>query len=83
MSQTSGPFKMSPYLQTKVIYVGQKEIFSEGSDSLRELGGIEVGAKQIERVSHHWGGEIAPIVESCTLEPVSYTHLTLPTIYSV
>lgn len=59
---------MSPYLQTKVIYVGQKEIFSEGSDSLRELGGIEVGAKQIERVSHHWGGEIAPIVESCTLE---------------
>jgi len=68
LSQTSGPFKMSPYLQTKVIYVGQKEIFAEGSDSLRELGRIEVGAKQIERVSHYWGGEFAPVIASCTRE---------------
>jgi len=68
LSQTSGSFKMSPYLQTKVIYVGQKEIFEEGSDSLRELGGIEINAKQIERVSHHWGGEIEPVIQSSVRE---------------
>lgn len=63
MSETSGPFRMSPYLQTKVSYVGQKEIFSEGADSLKEIGGITVSAKQIERVSHYWGGEIGALIE--------------------
>ena len=58
---------MSPYLQTKVSYVGQKEVFSEGADSLLELSGIEVTAKQIERVCHHWGEQIAPIIEQSTL----------------
>ena len=67
MSQASGPFRVSPYLQTKLCYVGQKEVFEEGADSLRELSGIEVNPKQIERICHHWGEEIAPVVEQTTL----------------
>lgn len=58
---------MSPYLQTKVSYVGQKEVFSEGAESLLELAGIEVTAKQIERVCHHWGEQIEPILEQASL----------------
>jgi len=67
LSQPSGPFRISPYLQTKICYVGQKEIFAEGSDSLEELGGISVTAKQIERVSHYWGEEIGQIEEQAAL----------------
>lgn len=67
MSQPSGPFRISPFLQTKLCYVGQKEIFAEGQDSLKELGGITITAKQIERVSHYWGEEIGLIEEQAAM----------------
>ena len=41
-------------------------------------GQAAVAALQNEKVSHVFG-----LIGSATMETVSYTHLTLPTIYSV
>lgn len=63
-----GGFKISPYLQSKMCYVGQKEVFREGSDSIREFWGIEIAAKQIENVSHFWGEQTGKEVKKASLE---------------
>ena len=62
---------MSPYLQEKVAYSGQKEVYQEASDSLAMLAGLSVSGKQIERVCHHYGAlceaqSIEPVAASCT-----------------
>lgn len=49
-------------------YVGQKEVFREGSDSIREFLGIEIDAKQIENVSHFWGEETGEEVQQNNIE---------------
>jgi hypothetical protein len=48
-------FKMSAYLQELVCYVGQGQVFEEASEQLWKLSAVEISAKQIERVSHHYG----------------------------
>ena len=62
---------MSPYLQEKVAYSGQKEVYEEASDSLAMLAGLCVSGKQIERVCHHYGAlceaqSTEPVAASCT-----------------
>ncbi len=62
---------MSPYLQEKVAYSGQKEVYEEASDSLAMLAGLCVSGKQIERVCHHYGAlceaqSTEPVEASCT-----------------
>lgn len=64
MSLSKGPFKISPYFQTKLCYVGQKEVFEEGRADIEEFLGVEISAKQIENVSHYWGEEVGKLMES-------------------
>lgn len=46
---------MSPYLQNITVLVGQACVFEEGEQMLKELAGVEVNAKQIERLTHAYG----------------------------
>ncbi len=46
-SETPNGFQMTPYLQDQVCYIGQKEVFEEGSETLERLIGVEVSNKQI------------------------------------
>lgn len=55
-------------MQSKLCYVGQKEIFAEGSDSLEQLAGINISSKQIERVSHYWGEEVGQLEEQAAMD---------------
>ena len=62
---------MSAYLQEKLAYAGQKEVYEEASESLATLAGLSVSGKQIERVCHHYGQQIEaqstePVAASCT-----------------
>lgn len=62
---------MSAYLQEKVAYVGQKEVYEEASESLLLLAGLCVSGKQIERVCNHYGAlweaqSREPVAASCT-----------------
>lgn len=55
LSQTPNGFLMTTYLQDQVCYVGQKEAFEEGSETLLRLMGAEVSNKQIQRISEYFG----------------------------
>jgi hypothetical protein len=48
-------FRMTSYLQEQVSYLGQKETFEEGSETLKRLTGVEVSNMQIQRVSEYYG----------------------------
>ena len=68
MSRGKGGFKISPYLQTKMCYVGQKEVFREGCESLLELMDLSISAKQIENVCHYWGEDLGILMEEKEME---------------
>ena len=55
MGQYDSPFGISAYLQEKLVYLGQKEVYEEASATVEHLMDLEVCAKQIERLCHHWG----------------------------
>ncbi len=48
-------FSQSAYLQEQVVLLGQACVFAEGELLLEKLSGIQVSAKQIERLTHHYG----------------------------
>jgi hypothetical protein len=60
----------SPGVQRMVASVGATVSFEEGSTLLRELAGVEVNAKQVERVAEGLGAEIAER-ERQAAEPLS------------
>lgn len=55
MSNCAYGFQMSRYLQERACYVGQSQVYEESSEQLKELLGVEISGKQIERVCHCYG----------------------------
>jgi len=46
---------MSCYLQDRICYVAQSQVYEESRETLQEMLGVDVCEKQIERVSHCYG----------------------------
>lgn len=61
LTLSGGPFQSSPYLQELMCYVGTELVFENASAMLTKTKGIEINAKQIERVCHHYGERIEEI----------------------
>ena len=79
---------MTSYLQDKVCFVGQKETFEEGSETFRELMGIEISNKQIQRISEHYGQRLEEAIEQDleadkVAHTVHQTHKQEPPIYGM
>lgn len=55
MNQAPAGFKVSPYVQTLALQGGQEFRFQKGSEWLADMAGINLSAKQIERITHHYG----------------------------
>jgi len=55
VSQSANNFRMTSYLQDNVCFIGQKETFEEGSETIQRLMGVDVSNKQIQKVSEHYG----------------------------
>lgn len=55
LATAPGGFKISPYMQEHLCRTGTKMIFEEASEEVTSLMGIDVNAKQIERLCHHYG----------------------------
>lgn len=55
LAATPGGFKISSFLQKHLCRVGTKLTFVEASEEVTQLIGVEVNAKQIERICHHYG----------------------------
>lgn len=45
-------------MQQQMCYVGQQQVYKEASENFMKLTGVNISAKQIERVCHHYGGLI-------------------------
>ncbi len=59
-------FSISPLLQEQMLYLGQKEVYDEGSKTFEVLLQLEVNASQIRRVVKYYGNqkEVERIIES-------------------
>lgn len=55
ISKMANNFRMTSYFQDQVCYLGQKETFEEGSETIKRLTGVALSNKQIQRVSEHYG----------------------------
>ena len=64
-------FQISPYLQERICYVGQETVFEGASTMLRELLGVAVSAKQVERLCHYFGGGLEERAEEVESAPWS------------
>jgi len=62
---------MSPFLQDLVVFTGQNCVFEDGSDQLQRLAGVEVSAKQIERLTHAYG-ELLSLKEAEEETPIAH-----------
>jgi len=71
---------LSPALTRMVGLVGAMVSFKEGSELLRELAGVQVDAKQVERRAEALGAEIARD-EGQHVEPPDPTEPIAPTLY--
>lgn len=60
------PYAISPYLQEKMLYLGQKEVFAQASDTFTTMLQLEVSASQIRRLCLHYGEleEMTTILET-------------------
>jgi hypothetical protein len=57
-------FAISHRLQSVICLTGQSQVFEDGEKLLRELMGIEMSGKQIQRVSEHYGNKIEALETS-------------------
>lgn len=58
MHESGGSFKISSYLQEMLCHVGQNQVFEDAAQTMEHLRGVEVDAKQIERVCHYHGEQL-------------------------
>ena len=79
-SQHHNGFGISPYLQEKLVFLGQFEVYKQASDLAQTLLGVTIGPSQIDRLTSHYGAAIeaqldqpAPALQTAT-EPVEVIY---------
>jgi hypothetical protein len=55
-------FGISPYLQEKLVFLGQFDVYQQGSKRAQTLLGLRVCPSQIDRLTKHYGAAIAPLL---------------------
>lgn len=58
MNNINTSFSVSSYCTELLCYLGQELVFEKGSEVLQKCAQVEVNAKMIERICHHYGEEI-------------------------
>lgn len=57
-SQHPNGFGISPYLQEKLVYVGQSEVYAQAAELIEKLLGLHISTSQIYRLTNHYGAAI-------------------------
>ena len=55
LSKTSRRFRITPYAQEVMCYIGQQKVYQEAEAILKKLNGLVISAKQIENVCRYYG----------------------------
>jgi hypothetical protein len=63
LNVSGGIFKISSFFQQMVCYSGQTAVFEDASQTIKRLRGVEINAKQIERVCHFYGEKLEEKLE--------------------
>ena len=66
LCQSPGGFHISPLLQEHMLRMGSKLVFEEACEELELLIGVDMSAKQIERVCHFYGDLLEQLEWGCT-----------------
>ena len=64
LSQSTSKFGMSQRTQIILCTLGQAMVFEEGSEVLEEIIGLNMSAKQIQRVSEYYGDKFNGLIKS-------------------
>ena len=48
-------YRISPYLQERLVFAGQSEVYSQGTDLIKLFLGVEMNAMQVHRVTNTYG----------------------------
>jgi len=64
IGQVKGPFGISEKLQEIICSVGQSSVFEDGEEMVKEMMGVDISAKQIQRVSEYYGAQIENQIET-------------------
>ena len=73
---SGGVYQISALLQSQMCYVGQQHVFTDASETFYKLLGIEVNAKQIERVCHHYGEKLEEDIQKSIRTEMNEEHYT-------
>jgi len=60
---TGTPFSASAYMQELACFAGQNSVFEDASQMLNFIGGVNITAKQIERICHYHGQQIEDAIQ--------------------
>jgi len=77
-SQHLNGFGISPYLQEKIAFVGQSEVYAQAADLITKLLGLSIHASQIYRLTNFYGAAIEPALE----QPVSLSKPLTGVVYA-
>lgn len=58
LSQHPNGFGISPYLQEKLVFLGQLEVYDQAAQLAQKLLGLSVATSQIYRLTNHYGAAI-------------------------
>ena len=67
-------FGISPYLQEKLVFLGQFEVYKQASELAQTMLGLAVGPSQIDRLTQCYGAAIAPDLDRVASEQTQPTN---------
>jgi hypothetical protein len=84
-SKHPGGFGISPYLQEKLLYLGQEGTYQEACETTEYLLGLKISPVQIYRLAHHYGEAIEADLNKVCLDNESVTEkeAVAPVVYSM
>ena len=79
LSRHPNGFGISPYLQEKLVYVGQSEVYAQAAELIENLLGLRISTSQIYRLTTHYGAAIEadldqPLVPQTPVTGVVYAQ---------
>lgn len=75
IAQSGGNFGISANMQELLCYLGQERVFEDASRILKKLTGVDVNAKQIERVCHYYGEALETYTTSDKYQSPLYAEI--------
>lgn len=74
LAQSPSSFGISSYAQEMMCLVGQQMVFEDSENMLKALKGVNINAKQIERICHYYGGLIEQQDGEMIADKVCHTY---------